>query len=137
MVALVVAGCSSSSQEAATTTAAQVELVLTVHALGGAVTWQGDCEVGEVRVTVADGAGTTLAVETVEPTGVPGEPFGDCTTDPVAVPVPALDIYRVLVSGEGPLQAAWSAAGEFSRAEVVSGLVVEARSPLPSSLAPA
>lgn len=137
-VALVVAGCSSSEPEAATTTTeAPVALVLSVHAMGGTVTWQGDCEVGEVRVTVADAEGTTLAVETVEPTGEPGEPFEDCTTDPVTVEVPAADIYRVGVSGVGPTQAAWSAEGEFSAEEVTSGLVVEARSPAASSVAPA
>ena len=138
VVALVVAGCSSSAPESATTTTeAPVVMSLQVHATGGAITWQFNCEPGEVRVSVADATGETLAIETVDPSGEPGEPFEDCTTDPVEVPVPAADIYRVSVSGVGPTQAAWSAEGEFSRAEVESGLVVTARSPAASSIAPA
>lgn len=137
-VMLAAAGCSSSSSEAvSTTTTAPVVMRLSIHALGEVVTWEGNCEVGEVRVTVADAEGTTIAIDTVSPSGEPGEPFEDCTTDPVEVPVPASGIYRVAVSGVGPTQAAWSAEGEFSAAEVTAGLVVTARSPLASSIAPA
>lgn len=134
---LVLAGCSSGGGEAATTTTAGVELVLTVHALGGGVTWTGDCQVGEVRVTVADGSGTTLAIESVPMSGEPGEPFRDCTTDPAAVTVPVSEVYRLTVAGAGPLGAPWSASGEFRRDEVESGLVVTARSPLASEIAAA
>lgn len=134
---LVVAGCSSGAGEAATTsTAATVGVPITVHALGGGVTWSGPCRVGEVRVTVADGSGETLAVETVAPSGeAPADRFGDCVTDPVVVDVPAAGVYRVAVAGAGPLGAVWSAAGEFSAVEAASGLVVTARSPGVSELA--
>jgi len=130
------AGCSSGAGAVATTsTAPTVGIPITVHALGGGVTWSGACDVGDLRVTVADGTGATLAVETVAPSGeAPADRFADCTTDPVVVDVPAAGFYRVAVSGAGPLGAAWSTSGEFAREEAAGGLLVTARSPGASEL---
>ena len=50
------AGCGSSSGEDVATSTRGDALRLTVHALGGGVTWTGECD-GDVRVTPADGRG--------------------------------------------------------------------------------
>ena len=103
------AGCGSSSgEDVATSTTEAVALRLTVHALGGGVTWTGECDVGDVRVTLADGSGTTLAVEMLPLSGTAGaDRFADCTTDTATVAVPPSPVYRLTVAGAGPLDAPW------------------------------